>query len=588
MATINTVNDQPAAVSPLSTDVLLAYQAAQTPKTRKMSVAQVLGVGLPSATTVQLYGGSGSAGAAVAITLAASLALSGTTLGLSTQANGTVLGNVSGGVAAPAALTATQLTALVNAFTSSLSGAVPASGGGTANFLRADGSWASPGGGVTSVSGSGGTTGLTLTGGPTGAVTLTLGGTLVAANGGTGQSSYTAGDMLYASGTTAISKLAAGTSSQVLIGGTTPTWGAVALGGSMVSGILTTAKGGLGIDVSSSGASGNPVLYFSSTGTIAVGPALTGNSIMLGNSTGPKTVSGLRSDGASIIILGGTASANGHVQLLGSTSGTVDITVQTAAGSYNFNLPTSAGTSGDPLLSGGGGATAMTFGKLALTALATQAAGTVLANVTGGSAAPTAATPTSILDLIGSTRGSHLYRGSGGWAALTPGTAGYPLLSAGAGADPAYGQLSLTAAVTGTLPVGNGGTGITNTPYVMLNFPLDGGGLAVTTGYKMYQFVDFAGTVTKWSLFWFDANDQTVSDTGTIDVICDAYSSFGTRTSMVGAGTKPSTSAATKNQAAPSGWTTTSIASGSAMAVNVTVAPATAVRGLLSLTVQRT
>jgi len=37
------------------------------------------------------------------------------------------------------------------AFTSTVSGDVPASGGGTANFLRADGAWASPGGGVTSI-----------------------------------------------------------------------------------------------------------------------------------------------------------------------------------------------------------------------------------------------------------------------------------------------------------------------------------------------------------------------------------------------------------------------------------------------------
>jgi hypothetical protein len=40
--------------------------------------------------------------------------------------------------------TNTQLTALINSFTSTLSGAVPASGGGTVNFMRADGTWAAP------------------------------------------------------------------------------------------------------------------------------------------------------------------------------------------------------------------------------------------------------------------------------------------------------------------------------------------------------------------------------------------------------------------------------------------------------------
>src|SRR6266576_4927825 len=40
------------------------------------------------------------------------------------------------------ALTATQATALLNVFTSALNGLVPASGGGTTKYLRADVSWA--------------------------------------------------------------------------------------------------------------------------------------------------------------------------------------------------------------------------------------------------------------------------------------------------------------------------------------------------------------------------------------------------------------------------------------------------------------
>lgn len=55
--------------------------------------------------------------------------------------NGQVQANNAG---AFGGLTNTQLTALVNDFTSLLPGSVPASGGGTSNFLRADGTWTAP------------------------------------------------------------------------------------------------------------------------------------------------------------------------------------------------------------------------------------------------------------------------------------------------------------------------------------------------------------------------------------------------------------------------------------------------------------
>lgn len=42
------------------------------------------------------------------------------------------------------------------------------------------------------------------------------------------------------------------------------------------------------------------------------------------------------------------------------------------------------------------------------------------------------------LDLLGTTHGSILYRGSSAWTALAPGTSGYVLTSNGAGADPSY------------------------------------------------------------------------------------------------------------------------------------------------------
>jgi hypothetical protein len=64
----------------------------------------------------------------------------------------TLIGNNTGGSAVPAALTVDQVNAMLPAFTSALAGLVPASGGGTVLYLRADGTWAVPGGGGGGVS----------------------------------------------------------------------------------------------------------------------------------------------------------------------------------------------------------------------------------------------------------------------------------------------------------------------------------------------------------------------------------------------------------------------------------------------------
>lgn len=56
----------------------------------------------------------------------------------------TFLGNNTATTSIAIAMTQAQATALLNLFTSSLQGLVPASGGGTTNFLRADGTFAAP------------------------------------------------------------------------------------------------------------------------------------------------------------------------------------------------------------------------------------------------------------------------------------------------------------------------------------------------------------------------------------------------------------------------------------------------------------
>jgi hypothetical protein len=56
----------------------------------------------------------------------------------------TIKGNNTGSTANAADLTTAQTTAMLNQFTTTLQGVVPLSGGGTANFLRADGTWTAP------------------------------------------------------------------------------------------------------------------------------------------------------------------------------------------------------------------------------------------------------------------------------------------------------------------------------------------------------------------------------------------------------------------------------------------------------------
>lgn len=55
-----------------------------------------------------------------------------------------VLGRITSGAGVTEELTGTQLTTLLDSFSSTLKGLAPPSGGGTANYLRADGTWAAP------------------------------------------------------------------------------------------------------------------------------------------------------------------------------------------------------------------------------------------------------------------------------------------------------------------------------------------------------------------------------------------------------------------------------------------------------------
>ena len=155
---------------------------------------------------------------------------------------------------------------------------------GTVQLLAAKG-----GNGVTTFSG--GTTGLTPNTATSGAITL--GGTLVAANGGTSFSTYTTGDVIYASATNTLSKLGVGTTGQILtVAGGVPSWAAAPPSGATISNDTSTASNLY--PLFSNATSGAPTtiytsnakyLYKPSTGDLQASQVVASNGLVLNSST---------------------------------------------------------------------------------------------------------------------------------------------------------------------------------------------------------------------------------------------------------------------------------------------------------------
>lgn len=170
---------------------------------------------------------------------------------------------------------ATVTTLRVNS-TLSLAGATGTSGQVLTSNGASAPTWQNvPGTGtVTSISGSGGTTGLTLTGGPiTASGTLTLGGTLAVANGGTGATTLTG--YVKGSGTGVMTAAATIPNTDITGLGTMSTQAAsaVAITGGTIDGTsigaTTRSTGGFTTLSGNSVTSTTPVLSFNATNTIA-------------------------------------------------------------------------------------------------------------------------------------------------------------------------------------------------------------------------------------------------------------------------------------------------------------------------------
>lgn len=322
-------------------------------------------------------------------------------------------------------------------------------------------------GSVTSVDASGGSTGLTFTGGPiTTSGTLTLGGTLAVAYGGTGQTSYTNGQLLIGNttgntltkatltagtnvtisngagaitinatdafvGTVTSVSGSGGTTGLTLTGGPITTTGTLTLGGTLV-----VANGGTGTATAFTAGS---VVFAGASGVYAQD-----NANLFWDDTNNRLGIGTTTPGFTAEIAGNIrVGAGGDVRISSATGTTTsggDSLIYNDANDMRFATGTTFTESfriGSVGQLGIGGATYGTSGQVLTSG--------------GASAAPTWATPAT--GSVTSVSGTGTVNG----ITLTGTVTSSGSLTLGG----TLSNVSLTTQVTGTLPVGNGGTGVT-------------------------------------------------------------------------------------------------------------------------------
>lgn len=221
----------------------------------------------------------------------------------------TIKGNNTGGTANVKDLTVAQVNLILPVFTSTLNGLTPLSGGGTTNFLRADGTWAAPSGSgsVTSVAFADASSSpiYAVSGSPvtsSGTLTITLSNqtanTVFAgpASGGAAQPAFRA--LVNADvGTLTVANISASSNS------TLTTLSALSLPGSQVTGNISGNAGNVtGIVAIANGGTGQST---ANAGFAALSPMTTAGDIIYENSTPVPARLPIGSTGQVLTVVGG-------------------------------------------------------------------------------------------------------------------------------------------------------------------------------------------------------------------------------------------------------------------------------------------